>query len=276
MNMHTQIPCSPALREYTTLLWELEGNLNSRETILPVGIVEVLFNLSKPISALLPGKKTIDRAPNCFIQGVHTRALRVHYQGKQHLFGIRLRPHAVRSWLGVLPSECSNTAIDLTLIRPQFQELWEQLVEAPSFPQRVKLVERHLQPIMKKDCIRTQKLSDWFLQRNGIGHPGADAALNQPFDSVAQLAEAVRFSPRHLNRKSRELFGLSAQELVRYKKYLRAIELIHQGSHSLTAIAHLSGFFDQSHFIRVFRSYAEMPPSQYLQQRGSLPGHLFS
>ena len=146
MDMLTYIPKSPAISGYTTFVWELKGNLNSNEIILPSGIVEIIFNLSQPISAILPSGKNINQAPNCFIQGIHTNVLKVSYSGQHHLFGLRLKPHTVKSFLGVLPSELSNEAIDITLIKPRFRILWNKLVEAQSFEDRVKLLETNLKP----------------------------------------------------------------------------------------------------------------------------------
>jgi AraC-like DNA-binding protein len=279
MDMLTYIPKSPAIRGYTSFIWELKGNRNRYETILPSGVMEIIFNLSKPISAVLPHGKNIDQAPDCFIQGIHTQILKVAYSDRQHLFGMRLKPHMVRSFLGVLPSELSNEAIDLTLIKPQFRILWHQLVEAHSFEDRVKLLEINLKPINNNVCRRSGMLGEWFLrsghQMSGPIDLQIDSGTRVPFDSVNSLAQLVSFSTRHLNRKTQEIFGLTAEELIRYKKFLRAVELMHQEVYSLTEVSHLAGFFDQSHFIRVFKSFTDMTPKRYLQTKGKLPFHLF-
>ncbi len=278
--MFTHIPESPAIREYTTFVWELKGNCDSKEIIFPCGVVEIVFNLSQPISAILPGGRNIDRAPNCFIQGIHTNVMEVSYSGQHHLFGLRLKPHAVKSLLGILPSELSNNAVDLTLIKSQFQFLWNRLLEVQSFQERVKLLESNLKPLDKAVCRRSEKLSDWFshilsLQTIYPYDHQNKAGTNKLPDSVNSLAQSINYSTRHLNRKTQEIFGVNAEELIRYKKFLLAVLLMHQEKYSLTEVSHAAGFFDQSHFIRVFRSFTNMTPKRYLQIKSSLPYHLF-
>ncbi len=275
-------PESPAISEYASFVWEIKGNFDSNEIVLPSGVVEIVFNLSQPISAILPGGKNIDCAPHCFIQGIHTNVTKVSYSGQHHLFGLRLRPHAVRSLLGVLPSELSNEAIDITLIKPQFQFLWDQLVEVQSFAERVKLLETNLKPVDVMVCRRSETLSAWFSHHSFQTMHSVppftkqyDFSENDRCDTVDGLAQSINYSTRHLNRKTQEIFGLTAVELIRYKRFLQAVLLMHSEKYTLTQISHRAGFFDQSHFIRVFRSFANMTPSQYLQIRSRLPYHLF-
>ena len=275
METFAHLPYNTSIQDYVSLIWELKGDDPSAEEILPCGVIEIIFNLSSPMQAVI-GNRKIDKAPGCFIQGFHTKVVHVGYLAPQHLFGIRLKPHTVKSLLGVLPAETSNQAIDLTLIDKRFRFVHEQLMESNSFVQRVKVIESQFRPIDIKECHRTQLLSNLFLEDNlHLITPKKDQQ-SFAFDTVNTLAEQVCFSARHLNRKSKELFGLNAEELIRYKKFVNAIELIHRDRYSLSEVAHQSGFYDQSHFIRVFKSYASMTPKAYQKIKGGMPFHLFS
>ena len=274
------IPENTPLEEFASLMWELEGKENCTEWILPSGIIEIVFNLSAPMSATFQNGITIDKAPRCFIQGIHTKILEVNYSARHHLFGVRLQPHTLRDLIGLLPTEISNQAIDLTLIQSKYDRLWHQLIEAKSFSDRVMLVKEFFGPREIKKCRRTQILSDLFFEDGTRSYPSHDQRIpsekHQAFESVEKLAQQVCFSSRHLNRKSKELFGLTAEELIRYKKFLRSVELMHSERLSLSEIAYLSGFFDQSHFIRIFKSFTTMTPKKYQQTKSNLPYHLFS
>lgn len=273
-------PKNSALEEFISMIWELEGKQNCTELILPSGIMEIVFNLSDPMSAVFPDGTIVDKAPRCFIQGIHTSVIEVNYTERHHLFGVRLKPFAIKSLFGVLPSEISNKAIDLTLIRSDMLALWHQMVELTDFAERVGLIKKYFQPLNLKKCHRTEMLSNLFFEDGSRAfrhqHTSETMMKHGVFENVTKLAREVCYSSRHLNRKSKELFGLSAEELVRYKKFLHAVELIHADKFSLTEIAHMSGFFDQPHFIRTFKSYANMTPKMYQTQKGSLPFHLIS
>lgn len=265
MNKYFHIPTSSPIAEYITGIWEIDGGFNVRETILPKGIVEIIFNFADGIHAARILGTDIYTAPKCFIQGLNTSILNVQYLGKQHLLGIRLPAYRVQDLLGIIPAELCNTTIDLSLIDPLFDHLWSQLVEAKNFEEKVKILERVLPCLPDKGNIRTQTLNRLFL-KDGINN----------FRSVDELAREVCYSTRQLNRITRQLFGLSAEELVAYKKFVEAVKLLHIEHESLTDIAFQSGFYDQSHFCRVFKPFTGMTARQYLQQKSDLPFHIFS
>lgn len=45
MDTHLHIPITSQLSEYVTGIWEVSGNREVNETILPKGVVEIIFNL---------------------------------------------------------------------------------------------------------------------------------------------------------------------------------------------------------------------------------------
>lgn len=266
-SMHSvfYIPFNSRLQDYVTFIWEVAGEKNSTEIILPKGIIEIVFNFAEQINGVLPGGDKISGAPRCFIQGVHTNILRSDYIGRHRLLGVRLHPYSVEPILGVLPSELNNSIIDLTLINPAFNQLWHQLAELNSFNEKVKLLEKELPFLPGAVCSRAQNLSHLFLSDQ-----------REAFKTVDELALQVCYSPRQLNRVAHSLYGLSAEELTIYKKFVESIKLIHNSNMSLTAVAYNAGFYDQAHFCRVFKSYTGMTPNYYKKHKSTLPFHIIS
>ena len=171
----------------------------------------------------------------------------------------------VHSLLGIMPAEATNSTIDLALIKPAFNTLWHQLVEVASFEERVQLVEKHLPVLPQSDEGRLRRLSNLFL-----------AESVEPFQSVDSLAGQVYYSPRHLNRIVHNLYGVSAEELVVYKKFMHAVKRIHVEDLSLTQVAYLAGFYDQSHFNRIFKRFAGITPKQYRLSKSPHPFHILA
>ena len=265
MNAYSHIPHSSRLQHYVQMVWEVVGNHNVRETILPQGIVEIIFNFAERVEGLMPFSNTPMQAPRCFVQGINTHNIHASYKGQHHLFGIRLHAHRVQDLLGILPSEVNNTTLDLTLLKPRFDQLWHQLGELNTFPEKVHLLEKNLPRIAETSCDRSKMLSDLFI-----------SDTIDRFQNVDELAKEVCYSTRQLNRVSHTLFGLSAEDLVIYKKFVRSVKLIHHDKKSLTDVAYSSGFYDQSHFCRVFKSYTGMTPNQYKKSKGPNPFHIIS
>lgn len=266
MNFQIHIPPYPITSNPIACLWELSGGHKYTEFILPQGVIEVVFNLSEPIKGQLPNSSKFIQAPLCFIQGIHTQVLTAYYSGLHHLFGIRLQPYAVKRFLNILPSELSNQSIDVTLIKPEFKNLWVQLGEAKTFQDRVAMVESMFRYDWTSECTRSVAICEFFL-----------SGQIDCFQSVDHLAREICYSSRHLTRKAHELFGLSTEELILYKKFMNSVNLMHSDSDQskLVDVALKSGFHDQPHFNRVFKSFSGLTPKEYRLQKTDLPFHLF-
>jgi len=99
--------------------------------------------------------------------------------------------------------------------------------------------------------------------------------VHQHGSSVTELAGSLCYSPRHLARKVFEATGMNTEEVLLYKKYLHAVDLIHRSELSLTEIVYQSCFSDQSHFIKTFKTYAEITPGEYKRTRSDVKGHIY-
>ena len=265
MNTELYIPTASPLADCVTAIWEVKGRQDVSEVILPQGVTEIIFNFGEQIEGMMPYRNLPLQTPRCFVQGMQTHSIIAGYKGQQNLMGIRLLPHQVQPLLNVRPVEIKNNLIDLCLVHPLFDQLWHRLAELNSFQQRVLLLEQQLPILSVNTCSRSKFLSQLFL-----------SGEQERFQTVDHLAKEVCYSTRQLNRVVHEIFGLSAEELTTYKKFVKAVSLVHSTNESLTGIAYLSGFYDQAHFCRVFKSFAGMTANQYRRQKSDLPFHIFS
>ncbi|MDB5201269.1 MAG: hypothetical protein JWQ27_678 [Ferruginibacter sp.] len=263
MNSQFYIPTEPRFRHLIQSAWQLEGNpAFQREYIIPKGIIEVIVNLSEsPVSSSLGDQPY--QLPTCFINGFSTKPIQTELPERQLFFGIVFQPHAIRQVFKIKGYELANKIIDLQLILPGFRFLCEQFAEQLSFPQRIRILLGWLGQFSPETDNRAQ-LMNQFLQ-----------AENQQLATVNVWAKTLCYSPRHLSRKISELTGLNAEDILLYKKYLHTVSLMHDPKLSLTQIAYRSGFTDQSHFIRTFKSFTGITPGTYQRNRSSLKGHLF-
>ncbi|HTE00086.1 MAG TPA: helix-turn-helix domain-containing protein [Mucilaginibacter sp.] len=53
------------------------------------------------------------------------------------------------------------------------------------------------------------------------------------------------------------------------------MDLMHHAELSLTDIAYQSHFYDQPHFVRTFKGYAEITPGEYKRNMGRVKGHIY-
>ncbi|WP_161891097.1 chromate resistance protein ChrB domain-containing protein [Pontibacter russatus] len=82
--------------------------------------------------------------------------------------------------------------------------------------------------------------------------------------SLKEIAEGLQMHPAYVSREfSRYFDNMSYGEYIRKLRIEKALHLLHASSHSLSEIAYLTGFSDQSHFTRIFRKYTGQSPSGY-------------
>ena len=81
--------------------------------------------------------------------------------------------------------------------------------------------------------------------------------------SVRQIADALGRNASYLNTFYCTQTGETITAYIRRCKVSRAEQLLRGTNHSLAEICALLGFFDQSHFSRVFKAQTGMTPGAY-------------
>ena len=82
--------------------------------------------------------------------------------------------------------------------------------------------------------------------------------------SLKELSKNLEINPSYLSREFSKYFeDLSFGEYIRKHRIEKAKELILSTNYSLTEIAYLTGFSDQSHFTRIFKMHTGKNPSVF-------------
>jgi AraC family transcriptional regulator len=81
--------------------------------------------------------------------------------------------------------------------------------------------------------------------------------------SVIEIAAATGVHPKTVSKHFSRHIGCTLGEYRRRLKVERSLSLIRGSNRPLTEIAQTCGFFDQSHFISVFKGLTGMRPSQF-------------
>ncbi|PSL48326.1 AraC family transcriptional regulator [Chitinophaga niastensis] len=83
--------------------------------------------------------------------------------------------------------------------------------------------------------------------------------------TLDELSAILQLHPVSISRYFPHYFHCTLGVYIRKLKVERALSLMKQSHHSLTDIAYTCGFFDQSHFIRAFKSYTGFRPGDYMK-----------
>jgi AraC-like DNA-binding protein len=249
-------------------VWQVTrvGYETEKETILPKGTAEIIFNLADKTRCFRDSEKAAFDFYGCSINGLNLAPFTLVKKDAQTFVGIQLHAFALKFLFGIPSTEFTDRVVNGFDVCDSLRVLHEELSLADHFKDRVSLI---LNWLRKKIKIRSAQLD-----RGLIFDLHQSPDLEQ--QSVKSLSAYYNVSERHLSRLCNEFLGVKAEDFILYRKYLASLAGLHNPAASLTEVAYASGFYDQSHFIREFKAFTGLTPKQYRQQMSDLPGHLFS
>jgi AraC-like DNA-binding protein len=258
---------APFLRKFIKCYWFLEGPARpdaALERIVPDGCTELVFHLGDPF-VQYKSDDSVDRQPLSLVVGQMHRYILIKPSGAVRVLGVRFWPGGSYSLLGVPQHELADNILTLEALLGRFgRELHERLGNISNASKAVNELERSLG------------------SRFGASDGGGDkvllataAILNTGGRvSITTLADHLCISLRQLDRQFKERVGSSPKmlcRLSRFQKLLQMVERLEQGT-GWARLAVECGYYDQSHLIRDFRSFAGREPTAYMTDENSMSG----
>jgi AraC-like DNA-binding protein len=202
--------------------------------------------------------------PISFVTGVVTKPVEYGIAHKYSHFGISFYPHALKHFLRVDAQEITDKFPDLlNFVSTDFNDM---ILGAGS---------NHLR-ISKLNCFLIEQLEK-NAYRNGNVVIN-DVLLNTykyRNHSVKEVANNYKLSERSIERKFREWVGVSPKKYLQIFRFEETYHKLNGNNfRNLSEVAFANGYSDQSHFIRNFRKFSGIPPSDYIdelknEERGS-------
>jgi AraC-like DNA-binding protein len=259
-------PCA-ALQPYVHYFWQLDSEdaPSGTDMLLPKGQLEWVFNLgTATLVSVLNGQPVA--TPRTELLGQLTKACSVRVEGRNILLGVRFRPHTAGLFLRSSVAALNDTATDLAdVFGANLSRLHEQLLAAPTEAARLDQLERFLLRALDHSLPNTRafRVVEFALQRL-LAHP---QGLR-----LGEVARQCGISPRYLHQLFLGFVGMPPTQFVKIMRLQRSLACLHRSPDSLTGVAYASGYFDQAHFIRDFRSFTGLTPSQYVPAAFPLNG----
>jgi len=108
---------------------------------------------------------------------------------------------------------------------------------------------------------KAKKAPEWAKELKEMIQDQMDTNMTM---SLQQVSTELEINPAYLSREFSKYFeNLSFGEYIRKMRIEKAIHLMESTGYSLTEIAYLTGFSDQSHFNRIFKKQTGQNPSIY-------------
>jgi AraC-like DNA-binding protein len=258
MNYHTIAP--PAdLAPYVRFFWILETSLLPHAPYvyrsMADGSAEMIFHYKGTFEELTDEGNIAQAYAMIHAQTQHYR--RFVTTESFGIFGVYLYPFTIPQLCRISAAEAADHTPDLhTLFGAEGRQLEEQVLTAPGNTERIHILsaflrKRLLSGISKETTIHTAIRT--------LIHNGAHM-------SVQEMSAMYHLSPRQLERQFKEQAGFSPKLFSRIIRFHSAMaQYKNTGTKSLTEIGYECGYYDQSHFIRDFKTFS-----------GYHPGHFFA
>jgi len=195
-----------------------------------------------------------------FLLGPTMGAYRIVMEAKTRVFGIGIRPRGWGALLGVNASELVDNVYDLTAIAGRIAHCAiEEVGNAADMPTMAAAADRFFAGLLEH---RRRRFSPY--------PEGLEQWLLNPNDPcIDKLIDVMDVSRRQTDRISKQIFGASPKLLQRKYRALRAADRIRSGQTLWTMTAGPS-FYDQSHYIKEFRSFIGVTPQQFAGNQAAL------
>lgn len=110
-----------------------------------------------------------------------------------------------------------------------------------------------------------KKTPSWVQELKEIIQDQIDTRFT--FD-LKQISNDLELNSSYLSREFSKYFeDLNFGDYIRKLRIEKAVNLIENSSYTLTEIAYMTGFSDQSHFTRIFKSHTGKNPSFYRKNK---------
>lgn len=254
MDYQTYTP-NPELLDFVKCYWTLTAPpTEDRQRIVPDGCMEMIFHCGDLYRQYLPDGSSVIQ-PRCFVFGQITQPLEIAPTGNTNIFSVRFHPNGFLPFATNSIKNMENRTTDLkTLFGDAGSQVGEQIVNAVDTHQRIGFIESFLLA-----QLQTQETTD----RIAALSVQTLLKLNGQL-SVDELADQVQINRRQLERKFATVIGMSPKQLAKIIRLQSTLKMMEdQRFDSLTELAYENGYFDQAHFIKDFKEFTGVTPSEF-------------
>ncbi|MDJ1469109.1 AraC family transcriptional regulator [Xanthocytophaga flava] len=256
VDLQTYVPAQ--LSSIVKSFWSLQvsdtANLPYVENIIPDGHQEIIFHLSASTAKRSTEQLEWLTEPDAFFAGQTRSPYSLELRPGSLLYGIRFHPHTMYNLFKFPASLITDTIVSVHDI-PQAKLLHFCLTEDP------RQTFLNFENTLTNLCNRIYKTSlpfqyvDYTIQQI-ITHRG-----NIKIESIRQKTGV---SQRYLDTIFRQWVGITPKEFSSIIKINHFIDYRQQHPEKkLTECSHENQFFDQSHLIRIFKTFTGQSPKNY-------------
>lgn len=199
------------------------------------------------------------RLPDASITGVLGAARRIRTRAGSGVVVAQFHPAGAAAFFRIPLDELGGLTrpFDDLVPRAEVERLSDRIASQTSPSRRAAVLEAFLLQRLRPDAL--DPIATAAVHALG----GARGAVR-----IASLARQLGISQDPLEKRFRRAVGTSPKQFASLLRLRHAISLGQRGT-SWTGAAHQAGYFDQSHFIREFRTFTGDTPSRFFRAADS-------
>jgi len=256
---------SPVLKPYIRHYYSFVSSeeLVFEDTVFPSGDMELVFNLGA--GTWEAGvQNRFQQTPQAEVWGQVTRPLAVRSRGRHTMLGIRFFTHAASYFFDEEISVFNDHVSDLyDVMGKPAKTLHAQLMDMAGTDERIQLLEHFLLQRLQANQKKAHHI-------NKVASILTSIQKEAEENNIGDIASTHGITPRYLHKLIYKHTGLSPKSFNKISRFRQSLKLIAKDNYPFTAIAYDCGYFDQSHFIRDFKSFTGVTPSAYLETKAPL------
>jgi AraC-like DNA-binding protein len=201
------------------------------------------------------------RVTSAFLIGPTMGAYYMEAEAGTRVFGIGIRPRGWIALCGISAEEATDRVIDLTSFAGGVaRSTVEELHNARSHGDMAAAADRFFLRLLSRRSTR---------KANGYSEALGRWLMNPHDLSLDTLIDTMDVSRRQTDRLAKLYFGASPKYLQRKYRALRAADRIRAGEMSWLGAAG-GAYYDQSHFIKEFKTFVGVTPRQFIGNQAQL------
>jgi AraC-like DNA-binding protein len=248
------------LKPYVKCLYfyESDSDVNYDDIVFPSGNMEIIFNLGQ---GNWQAKKdgAFYTTPPIELWGQITKPLSIKSIGKNTMLGVRFYPHSAAYFFNESVAEFNNEVVNAAdLMGASLKTLYARLLDINDLDKRIALLEEYLWSRLVLFEKKHSKL-------NFIGQI-VHSLYNSGNEKIESISVRNNISARYLNMLFSQYTGLPPKLFCKINRFQHSLNLVNTNEQNLTTIAYEAGYFDQSHFIKEFKSFTGITPNSFAAQ----------
>lgn len=252
--------------KHVECFWQVSSDksLSCNELFLPTCTLNIVFVDTPCIVQSSADSKRIHLKSGVYVLGQTQSYITFNCDRAFKLRGIRLKPFALANIVSFSIKDLSESFTDIRLIFPvssDLQSLSQQVLSKADLNEAASLLNEYSFQLFKKsmtidELIRAQ--TNYILERHG------DLKL---YDLTAEFKTSKVTLNKHFVKK----IGLTPKKICQIWRMNKALQLIEENENlPLGHIGAMSGFYDQAHFIKDFKSIFNLPPQSFFKEKTNL------